>query len=479
MKKIRNILAILLVCLLAMSVLAACTPQDGTETTTTGDSAQPKTVSYKFQVLYPNGSPATDVILRLTQGGTQVAQMTTDFMGEATCETEAGFYMVEIDADTIPKGYAFEQTDVRTTDTTFEYTLSLTQACKHTYKNYVCTSCGMGKLYSSSNPQKVFIGMPITITLDKARVDDKDTIKDPEDIYYCTTQDDSMFYFSVTPYKPEHVGHYKLTVTGAPEGVTLRLGQYSSSGAFVSEQPKKSDIGNAPTLEFNMEKQYMLDSEGNWAYMNDWLFGIRVEGETDAYPITLQVTVEWERELIAGQDYSITDRYIVEMGKGAKRASEVLGNTSSKTLVTIVTEYGPKDYGYGKYPVAQDIDLVLGDDGYYHIDTKDGAILTVIIQKPIQLFEGEQSFLTVNDASAIENLLVSKVISSMHYEVYYYASMLAEYGELCNDDGVYPVNEQLYTFLKEWVNQRGNSAITGSLDEDHAFLLACAFYADN
>lgn len=476
MKKIRNALAILLACLLVMSVLAACTPQDGT--TDDGGTDEPTIVNYKFQILYPNNSPAADVTLKLTQGGVALAQATTDFMGEATCEMEAGFYMVEIDADTIPKGYAFERTDVRTTDTTLEYTLSLTQECKHTYKNYVCTSCGMGKLCSSINPQKVYIGMPTSITLDKARVDDKDNVQNADELYYCTTQDDSVFYFSVTPYKPEHVGHYKVTVTGVPEGVTLFLGQYSSSEVYVSDKPKQSDTGNAPTLEFNMEKRYMLDSEGNWAYRNNWLFGIRVEGETDQYPITLQVTVEWERELVAGQDYSVTDRYIVEMEKDAKRASDVLGNTSGKRLVTIVTEYGLKDYGYGKYPVAKDIDVVLGDDGYYHIGTKDGAILTVIIKEPIQLFEGEHSFLTVNEASSIENLLVSKVISSMHYEVYYYSSMLAEYGELCNSDGVYPVNEQLYTFLKEWVNQRGNSQITGSLDEDHAFLLACAFYAD-
>lgn len=478
MKKIRKIAALLLACLLTLSVLAACTPQDGTsdpDTSSTDDTnTPPEKVNYTFQVLYPNESPAQNVTLRLTQGGTQVAQVTTDFMGQASCELNADFYFVELDADSIPSGYTYEGANIRTSDETLEYTISLQKECSHRYSNYQCTKCGRYQPYSVFNPKQIYIDATTTVTLDQARKDDKET---SDDTYSCTPNDDSMFYFAVTPYKPEHVGHYKLTVTGAPEGVTLMLGHYSSSSAYVSFTPKASDTGNAPTLEFNMEKQYMLDSAGVWTYMNSWLFGVRVEGDTDAYPIELQVTLEWERELVAGQDYAITDRYTVKMEDGVKNAADVLGDVSGKTLVSIVSEYGVKDEGYGKYPVAAEIDVVLGDDGYYHIGSKDGAILTVDLNNPNRIFGGEQSFLTVNEDSGVENLLISKVLAPLHYEVYYYASMLAEYAEICNDDGVYPVNEQLYNFLKEWTEQRqkGN---TGDLDVDHAFLLACSYYAE-
>lgn len=478
MKKIRKFCALLSVCLLTLSLLAACTPQEETTTapsTGNDEPTAPEKVTYTIQVLYPDETPAANVTLRMTQGGVQVAEATTDFMGQVKCELEADFYTIKLVADTIPSGYVYELSDIRTDNETLEYTVVLQKSCNHKYVNYLCTKCGRYQPYTVFNPEQIYIGATTTITLDKKRVDDAENADDP---YSCTSQDDSMFYFAVTPFKPEHVGHYKLTVTGAPEGVTLFLGHYTSSASYTSFTPKKSDTGNAPSLEFNMERRYMIDSEGNWVYRNNWLFGVRVEGETDAYPIELHVTLEWERDLVAGQDYEITDRYTVKMEDGAKNAQDVLGDVSGKKLVTIVSEYSVKDEDYGKYPVAKDIDVVLGEDGYYHIGAKDGAILTVDLKNPNAIFNGDESFISVNAASGVENLIVSKVIGSMHYEVYYYESMLVEYAALCNDDGVYPVNEQLYNFLKEWVNQRVGSGITGSLDEDHAFLLACSFYTD-
>lgn len=476
MKMTKKILSVLLVLGTIVGGLAACDPAQGTENTTTTVAPEPTTTApphketYTFQVLFPDETPAANVSLKLTQNGDACAEIKTDLLGNATCEIEPGFYRVEIVQDSIPSGYAFE-TSIRTSDTAYDYTLLLTQKCNHKYDNYVCKSCGKAQLYSAFNPEQMYIGETGTMHLDKKRKDDAEGVEEGSSEYYtCTRHDDSMFYFSVSPYLPEHVGHYKITVSGVPEGVTLFLGHFSSTAASVSPRADIKDEGNAPSIEFNMQEKYLQDSTGAWTYSNSWLFGVRVVGDAD-YPLDIRVTVTRERDLIAGQDYAITDRFTVEMEKDAKNAADVLGDVSGKTLIPIQIQYEE-----GDYPKAAEITPVLCSDGYYHIGDETGPILLVDLCNGNPILGGDASFITVNAASGTENLALSYQIEPMHNEIYYYSSMLKEYGALCNEDGVYPINEQLYHFLTEWTKQRGNKYIIGELDDEHGFLIACSYY---
>lgn len=316
--------------------------------------------------------------------------------------------------------------------------------------------------YTIFDPLKINIGSTGHMVMDKKRFDDGDA-----DDLMASAEDDSLYYFSVTPSKPEHVGHYKITISGVPDGVQIFLGHYPSTGVSVSHAPRKYVTGQNPTLEFNMEERYLKDSTGAWTYNNTWIFGVRVEGDAN-YPVEFDIKVERERDLIPGVDYTVTLRETVEIVEGAKKAAEIVGDISDKKLTNLTKE------------TAASVNLVLGEDGFYHIGSADGAILMMNLKNSNPFFDdGEDagvSFINVNAVSGTENLLVSYYVDD-HYEVKLYAQMLKAYGELCGEDGYYPVNEQLHTFLKDWTNQRVGDLFKGGLDADHAFLLLCGYYA--
>lgn len=404
------------------------------------------------------GLPVEGALVYITKdnGATLVASGETDAEGNFVFAAEnyvsddgySGYKIVIMDG--VPDGYYVFEDDLLfmkgETEVLVEcYTLIVTEE------------------YTALYPLKIAIGSTVQLKMDKQRFDDGDEM-------FATTYDDSLYYFSVTPSKPSDVGHYKVTISNVPEGVTIYLGHYPSSIASVSFQPSASvtgEAGQTVVLEFNMEERYMKDSTGAWTYSNNKLFGIRVEGEA-SYPVEISITVERERDLIPGQDYTVTERETVEIVEGAQNMSEIIGDVSDKTLTIFDSEN------------AADVTLVLGDDGFYRIGSADGAILLVNLKNSNAFFDGGEdsgvSFVNVNAVSGTENLLVSYWVED-HYEIKLYANMLQAYGELCGADGYYAVNEQLYTFLKDWTNQRVGDLFKGGLDEDHAFLLVCGYYA--
>lgn len=408
----------------------------------------------KDEVVTEPGAVIPGVKILITDGNKMIAQGVTDEDGRfsfvapkfASSDGLTSYLIVIVDG--APEGYAAAE------DNSFVVN---SLECKVEFFEEI-----VQEEYTALNPKPLVIGSSMRFNLPGERMDDAD---DPNaDIWFLTPHDDSFYYFSVTPSKPEDVGHYKVTITGVPEGVTLYLGHFPSTHASVTPVATVYDIGENPTIEFNMQEKSLKDSTGAWTYDNSWLFGVRVEGDAE-YPVEFEIKVERERDIIPGVDVVETVRETVQMVEGAKPATEVIGDTTGKTLTAI------------SYNAASGIKLVLGEDGYYHIGSADGAILLVNITKNNPLLGGEVSFVTVNAESGTENLLISYIRDEMHHEVYYYASMLKEYAQLCNEDGVYPVNEQLYTFLLEWTNQRASSQIIGSLEKEQAFLLACAYYA--
>lgn len=318
------------------------------------------------------------------------------------------------------------------------------------------------------NPGAVTAGQPFHLVMNEKREDDCFEGETSIDHMFHTSEDESLYYVSFHPTRVEDVGHYKLTVSGAPEGVRVYVGHYPSSTTYIAATADISAVGENPTLEFNVDAQYLQDSTGAWSFSNSWLFGIRVEGEA-AYPMELDITVTWERELIEGQDYDKVDRVVEQIPEGTKSASEILGDITGKTL-TVITK-----------KEAEAMVLVLGEDGCYHVGSADGPVLLVNLCKANPLFGDENeetvTFINVNAVSGTETLKVSYEVGERHYKVHYYADMLKAYGALCGEDGYYPVNAQLYTFLHDWTAQNVGEMFKEELDDDHAFLICCGYYA--
>lgn len=407
------------------------------------------------------GLPIEGVELRITTANSIIASGTTNAKGIFTFvapkyAADDGYsgYTVTIVSGT-PKGYYF-----------FDDLCFMASETKINIECYTKLNNGM---YTAFNPLKMYLDETTAkangvLKMTEMWEDDEDTV-----------QNDSLYFFSVTPCDPSHVGHYKLVVSGLPEGVTATLGHYASSSAMVNHDPQKSVTGTGEdlVLEFIMEERYMREStEGNpWVYNNSWLFGIYVEGEEN-YPLELTITVEKDRDLIPGTDYTVKNKTEMEVADGTPNMSDIVGDVSGNTPVVFNGE------------TAADVTLVLGADGYYHIGSEDGAILLVNITNKNAFFNGEASLATVNAISGAQNLFYSywnDADQCMEVEYFHklfntYEEGKLTYTELCDANGYYAVNEQLYHFLRYWTEQRVDSLLKQGLDEEHAFLLLCGYY---
>lgn len=414
--------------------------------------------------------PVAGVQILISTDSQQVATGVTDENGDFKFEApkytaDDGYsgYNITI-VDGTPKGYYFQD--------------GLLFMAKEDTVSIECFTKVNNGTYTAFNPLKLYLdGKTATAS---GKVNMTEMWEDDDD----TAHDDSLYFFSVTPNDPSHVGHYKVTVTGIPEGVTVKLGHYASSAVTVNHDPQKSvtATGEDLVLEFIMEERYMRESttEQAWTYNNSWMFGLYVEGETN-YPLELQVTVERDRDLIPGTDYTVTNRNEQQRTEGAKDMSEIVGDVTDKTLNTF------------DGTTAADVTLVLGDDGYYHIGSADGAILLINVKNGNPFFgddedESTVSFVNVNAVSGVQNLMYSHWEED-HYEVEYFHKLFVTYDEnneisyagtyteLCDANGYYAVNEQLYYFLRNWTEQRVDDTQKQGLDAEHAFLLACGYYA--
>lgn len=417
-----------------------------------------KTYTHTVNVFYAEtvsdaakqNAPVAGVSIIINDGTKLIAQGTTDADGKFCFDApkyvsanEITGYVVA--AGNLPSGY-------RVADNSF------------VVDQYVCNVELFEEIvpdpYTAFNPQKVKIGATVHFTLDGARVDDAGSL-------FSTVYDDSLYYFSVKPTKKTDVGYYSIKITNAPAGVKFFLAHCPSTSVSVSMPSNNCVTSENPILHFIMEEKYLKDSTGEWTFPNTWIFGIRVEGDAN-YPVEFDVTVTRERDLIEGVDYEIRE----EVKPTAN--TNVKADKPSGTM----TQISAKD--------AADMVAVGGSDGYYHCGTADGPILYLNLKNPNPIFKSSDddasgvSFLTVNSMSGTENLLYSEMWTAdgkSYVRVTYYFTMLSQYGELCNDDGLYPVNAQLYDFLIKWVGQRASSQVTNGLSAEHALLIACRYYA--
>lgn len=414
------------------------------------------------------GKGIAGMSLMISDGSQIVAQGTTDENGDFSfeakkyvAENEITSYKIYTSSG-IPTGYTINESEPSFVANKYSTTI------------YVVDEV-VKDPYTAFNPKKVNIGSTVHFNLTEQRFDDA-SLEDA-DPWSCTSYDDSLYYFSVKPKKKTDVGYYRITISGAPEGVEIFVGHYANSGSYVVGTPKASATGENPTLEFMMEEKYMKDSTGEWSYSNTWLFGLRVESEVE-YPIEFDVTVEKVRDLIPGKDYVIKETIKPEVDPGAVKTEDVSGKKLYE--ISLVRDAdGVLHVGNVNGPEAK---AVLGSDGYYHLGTEDGPVLMLNLQNYNPIFgdgDSEVTFLTVNSLSGTENLLTSesKVVDGLSYTyTTYYSNMIKGYGELCNSDGVCKLNEQLYDFLTLWVKQRISGQHVEGYD-DLAYMIALSYYA--
>ena len=123
--------------------------------------------------------------------------------------------------------------------------------------------------------------------------------------------------------------------------------------------------------------------------------------------------------------------------------------------------------------------VVLGTDGYYHLDTADGPVVFIRLSSANPYMA---DFKTICDTTRICTYFYNDDGSFDRRESY--NEMILEYLTVANEDGVVPLNEQLAYMVKSagnymgWWNFSENLDIFGDklVDPAVAWLFACAVY---
>ena len=103
-------------------------------------------------------------------------------------------------------------------------------------------------------------------------------------------------------------------------------------------------------------------------------------------------------------------------------------------------------------PVDGSVKAVLGDDGYYHMNSKDGKIIAVMLTKTDVV--GDR----IGDAiNTWTNALIS---DEENNKVYDYKGLINFYTFFVNADGVYGLNEDLYKFLQTFADRFAGASVS-------------------
>lgn len=113
------------------------------------------------------------------------------------------------------------------------------------------------------------------------------------------------------------------------------------------------------------------------------------------------------------------------------------------------------------------------EDGFYHLGTENGPLIVAKISQRCEYLDA--SFNKIQDAG--------NSMLKLHGR-YDYTDFIDQYAEVCNDDGVYPVTQELMLFLQRFQSSHSYFSFGGwvisQLDykpvEDYYWMFAAYFY---
>ncbi|MDE5722467.1 MAG: hypothetical protein K2I30_07020 [Clostridia bacterium] len=124
-------------------------------------------------------------------------------------------------------------------------------------------------------------------------------------------------------------------------------------------------------------------------------------------------------------------------------------------------------------PLDGTLEVVKGGDGYYHVGSESGPLLLANLTKTLaRVGEYPINLLPINSESKESTFIVGKYENGQLVERLNYNNLLSAYANSANSDGVYPVNDDLYKFLKEF-QYKWISASLSAYD----WLIPCQYYA--
>lgn len=402
MNKMKMIKAIFLcIALLCGAMLGGCGEQNPEQTGTTGAS-QSTEASYQVKVTDALGNPyASGVVVRFMQSGEQVAMQVADETGVAAKTLEKGDYTVELMFTDTDLAYHYEQTDLTLTaeKTELEITLSYAVSGEAQLLNAQSPVTGQSKEYSA---YRVSAGCTYV---------------------ELSSEDRSLFLFA-----PSVAGTYEFTLIGSDAAIG-----YYGAPHFVQTINAAEKNGN--TFTISVKADMIGTGETGTTIL---VIGVDPAEEPGAI-----LTVE----RIGEPEYGIED--------------EPWTIYEATAALSPYTHNGAALKEFDLKASGDAYDLVLGSDGFYHLDSADGPLVLVRLGKSANGLKYIDPFETILERSGVTKYFFDENGEFVKKESY--DQCLLQYFENMDaNTGLYPLTED----LKYIIQQRGD--YSGWWDESSA-----------
>ena len=443
--------------LVALIALGGCNKDNGNSSSSSNaansqssSTYTPNADTYEVKVVLPNGDSAGEGIsVQWCSEGT-CYDSSTNASGVAYKELEPGNYDVKLFG--YPNTYAYQLGQVATADNRkLEIKLQEILEASPRYESDLENAAG-----SAYNPYIVGEGVYNV------------TVENEEDIQY----------FGFVPTRP---GKYVVESLGTSLNLITAnpfVSYYGNNPEYVNQIISKDDDSgydvnfaleiNIPIEEFantgEIDKDgnltYVKDDDGNYISGGIYTFGI------GAKPVkskkTFPFVVKW------------VDDYVLE-----KKTVTVIN------VEETLSQYPEKPEEYvwvDSNLYGLDTIVYNEEDGFYHVGTKEGYVLTAKISVPCNYIDRAFSK-TVEDEEGNKSNegIVGVTGIVLDNGTKDYTNFIQEYEKYCNSDGVYGVTQELKDFLelyfltcRDWIEQKEESTVSDA----KGWMFACGYYAD-
>lgn len=290
-------------------------------------------------------------------------------------------------------------------------------------------------------------------------------------------------YFSFNPYvnpttlstddeasktkNDQRVTAAKLGAAGVYEFTVTVVG--NSSATLTMQQFTWSQSGNA------------ADESGLPVMINYSTGSGEAQGVT--YSGTNQITCEWNSTESASEKYFVVTTtadctfQVTVKRTGDAREPEYRYYTKEVTASSAENFSDEQSGTLTDMPANGVLKTVKGNDGYYHVMTADGPLLLInlTVASPDRVSQTAISAMGDDEYAVAPYRGISRETEpgSYIYESYDYSDVIAFYSAKVNKDGVYPVNDDLWSYLQDCSHK-----YLGAKPENLAlsYLLACKYY---
>lgn len=203
------------------------------------------------------------------------------------------------------------------------------------------------------------------------------------------------------------------------------------------------------------------------------ILAITGNGSDDKYTGTDYIELDLDLTKSAASYYFyVTSATDCTVSITVERTGEATSRGEIDTEIVQPSTMNPPEFAKEKnltaVPVDGSVEAVLGDDGYYHMNSKDGKIIAVMLTKTDVV--GDR----IGDAiNTWTNALIS---DEENNKVYDYKGLINFYTFFVNADGVYGLNEDLYKFLQTFADRFAGASVS---NKENNWLLPCVYYAES